>query len=91
MYHAALAAQGVSIRYADFEERARAARRYNGFVYLCPSVMDWRDGPTERTGMRLLQALKIILDGDFPERTARYSPALFQRLLAEFGAADTAE
>lgn len=50
--------------------------------------MDWRDGPTERTGMRLLQALKIILDGDFPERTVRYLPALFRRLLAEFGAAD---
>ena len=91
LYHAALAAQGIVLRYADFEERARAARRYNGFVYLCPSVVDWRDGPTERTGMRLLQALKIILDGDFPERTVRYSPALFRRLLAEFGAADTAE
>ena len=91
LYHAALTARGVSVRYADFEERARAARRYNGFIYLCPSVMDWRDGPTERTGMRLLQALKIILDGDFPERTARYSPALFRRLLAQFGTAGVAD
>lgn len=83
LYHRQLVNRGVSIRYADFEERARAAFRYAGFIYLCPSVIDWQSGPTERTGRRLLQSLRIILDGDFPERRRYYSDALFQRLLDE--------
>lgn len=84
LYHRALTAQGIRLKYADCEERFRVACRYNGFIYLCPSVLDWRQGPTEQTGRRLMQALKIILDGDFPERKIHYSDALFAQLLREY-------
>lgn len=84
LYYDALLACGISLKYSDFEERARTAFRYHGFIYLCPSVMDWRDGPTERTGKRLLQVLKIILDGDFPCRTLNYSNELFRALQNEY-------
>lgn len=80
-YYRHLSKRGVSVRYADFEERARAAFRYIGFIYLCPSVIDWQHGPTERTGRRLMQSLRIILDGTFPERKRHYSDSLFQDLL----------
>lgn len=56
-YHRALCARGLSIRYDDFEERARAAARYNGFIYLCPSVMDWKEGPTQRDGRAAIAGL----------------------------------
>lgn len=46
--------------------------------------MDWQDGPTNRIGKRLLQSLKIILDGDFPERRIHYSNFLFQKLVEEY-------
>lgn len=84
MYYNELLARGISLKYKDFEERARTAFRYNGFIYLCPSVIDWQEGPTERIGKRLLQALKIILDGDFPERRIHYSDFLFRRLVGEY-------
>lgn len=76
----ALRARGFSLNYGDFRERAQAAFRYNGFIYLYPSLMDWQDGPTEKTGRRLLQSLEIILSGDFPERRINYSGALFRKL-----------
>ena len=84
MYYDKLFARGISLKYKDFEERARTAFRYNGFIYLCPSVIGWQDGSTERTGKRLLQALKIILDGDFPERRTGYSDFLFHKLVEEY-------
>lgn len=82
LYHRALRDKGVDIDYAGFEDRARAAYRYNGFIYMFPSMMDWANGPTRATGRRLLQALHIIINGDFPERRRQYSDALFARLLA---------
>ena len=84
IYYDELTSHGIFLRYSDFEERARAAFRYNGFIYLCPSVMDWRDSPDGQTGKRLLQSLKIILSGDFPERRIQYSEQLFQKLAREF-------
>lgn len=72
------------MKYKDFEERVRTAFRYHGFIYLCPSVTDWQDGSAERAGKRLLQALKIILDGDFPERRINYSDTLFRTLAGEY-------
>lgn len=83
LYYDAMVRRGVSLRYGDFEERLRAAFRYSGLIYLCPSVMQWGQGPTERTGKRLLQMLKIILTGEFPERRIQYSDALFRQLLRE--------
>lgn len=83
LYYNALCKKGLSLKYADFEERALAAFRYSGFIYLCPCVMDWKDGSTEQTGKRLLQALHIILNGDFPERRRDYSNGLFLKMLAE--------
>lgn len=84
MYYDELSVRGISLKYKDFEERAKTAFRYNGFLYLCPSVMDWQDGPARQTGKRLLQALKIILDGDFPERRIHYSDLLFHKLAGEY-------
>ena len=83
LYYEALCKRGWTIKYADFEERARTAYRYSGFIYLCPSVMDWKAGPTEQTGKRLLQALYIILRGDFPERNRAYADELFSKILRE--------
>lgn len=83
LYHAALVRRGVELKYSDFDERLRAAFRYNGFIYFCPSVMNWGEGPTERTGRRLLQMIKIILTGEFPERRIGYSDAVFAQLLEE--------
>ena len=74
--------RGFSLSYAGFQERAKAALRYNGFVYLFPSLMDWGEGPTEQTGRRLLQCIFLLLDGDFPEKRRHYSEALFHSLLA---------
>lgn len=86
LYYDSLVRKGVSLRYGDFEERLRAAYRYNGFIYLCPSVRQWANGPTERTGKRLLQMLRIILTGDFPERRINYSTPVFEKLLAAHAA-----
>ena len=82
LYYDALRNRGWTIQYTDFEERARTAYRYNGFIYLCPSVMDWQAG-TAQTEKRLLQALYIILHGDFPERNRAYSDELFSKILSE--------
>lgn len=83
MYYNELIANGVSLSYADFYERLRAAFRYSGLIYLYPSINQWSSGPTELTGKRLLQMLKIILTGDFPERKIDYSSQLFSKLLKE--------
>ena len=82
LYYDALCERGFTLRYADFEERARTAYRYNGFIYLCPSVMDWKTSADPK-GKRLLQALYIILHGDFPERKRAYSDELLAALLRE--------
>lgn len=83
LYYDAMVRRGISLHYGDFEERLRAAFRYSGLIYLCPSVMQWGQGPTEQTGKRLLQMLKIVLTGEFPERKIHYSEALFRQLLRE--------
>lgn len=83
VYHKVLCDSGVGIKYSDFEERAITAFRYTGFIYLCPSVIDWQNGPTEQKGKRILQVLNIILSGDFPERKRAYSNELFERILSE--------
>lgn len=80
-YYGALRARGVPINYADFCERYRAAIRYSGFIYLYPSLVKWASGPTASTGKRLIQMLRIILSGDFPERKIHYSDKLFETLL----------
>lgn len=83
LYYNALTAQGVTLRYDDFYERLRAAFRYSGLIYLFPSLLQWRNGPTERTGKRLLQMLTTVLTGEFPERRINYSNALFAKLVHE--------
>lgn len=82
-YYDELIANGISLSYDRFYERSRAAFRYAGLIYLYPSLMQWSAGPTERTGKRLLQMLKIILTGEFPERRIHYSNELFTALLKE--------
>ncbi|MEK3794820.1 hypothetical protein MKX42_24055 [Paenibacillus sp. FSL R7-0204] len=82
-YYNKLIANGVSLSYADFYERLRAAFRYSGLIYLYPSIRQWSSGPRELTGKRLLQMLKIILTGDLPERKIDYSSQLFSKLLKE--------
>lgn len=81
LYYDALLRKGIELKYSDFDERLRTAFRYNGFIYFCPSVINWGSGPTERTGKRLLQMLRIILTGEFPERKIGYSQAIFNDLL----------
>ncbi|WP_339315701.1 phosphotransferase [Paenibacillus sp. FSL R10-2734] len=82
-YYNELIANGISLHYDDFYERLRAAFRYSGLIYLCPSIRQWSLGPTELTGKRLLQMLKIVLTGEFPERRIDYSSELFAQLLKE--------
>ena len=83
LYHDALVRRGISLSYADFDERLRAAFRYSGFIYMCPSVMNWReDAPTE-SERRLLQMIHSILYGDFPERRIAYSDPVFVQVLAQ--------
>jgi hypothetical protein len=82
-YYNELIANGTPLHYDDFYERWRAAFRYSGLIYLCPSVRQWALGPTELTGKRLLQMLKIVLTGEFPERRINYSNELFAKLLME--------
>lgn len=83
LYYKVLTAQGVTLHYDDFYERLRAAFRYNGLIYLFPSLLQWGNGPTEHTGKRLLQMLKIVLTGEFPERRIDYSARLFAKLVVE--------
>jgi len=83
LYYNGLIENGISLRYDDFYERSRAAFRYAGLIYLYPSLRQWSLGPTEATGKRLLQMLKTVLAGEFPERRIDYSNELFTRLLAE--------
>lgn len=48
-----------------------------------PGIAQWANGPTERTGKRLLQMLRIILTGSFPDHRNNYAPAPFEALLAK--------
>ncbi|WP_337103812.1 hypothetical protein [Paenibacillus sp. YIM B09110] len=83
LYYNELIANGILLSYEDFYERLRAAFRYSGLIYLCPSIIQWSLGPTEITGKRLLHMLKIVLTGDFPERRIDYSSELFAKLIKE--------
>lgn len=83
LYYKALIDNGISLRFDDFYERLRVAFRYSGLLYLYPSIIQWSQGPTELTGKRLLQMLKIILTGEFPERRIDYSNELFSKLFVE--------
>lgn len=87
IYYEALIERGVPLEYGDFLKRYRIAFRYSGFAYLCPSVMNWR-ADDKATWKRLIQMVKIILTGAFPERRIDYSPALFEALLDEHAAGE---
>jgi len=83
IYYDVLRGKGIRVSSREFEERVKTAFRYIGFLYLFPSMADWQEGPTKQKGQRLLQALHIILTGEFPERRRAYSRELFQRLIRE--------
>ena len=48
LYHKALTNKGFSLSRPDFEERFRAAYRYPCFIYMFPSIMQWKSGSKER-------------------------------------------
>jgi len=83
IYYDVLQEKGIKLEYCEFEKRVRLTFRYMGFLYLFPSMADWQEGPTKEKGQRLLQALHIILTGEFPERRTAYSGELFQKLIRE--------
>lgn len=56
VYGQALHANGIEIGHKDFEERFRSAYRYPGFIYMFPSIMQWKRGSSER----LIRMLKRI-------------------------------
>ena len=60
LYYYELQKSGYELRYSDFKERAISASRYNGFIYLYPSLMAYKRGDTAK----LLQTLSIILHGN---------------------------
>lgn len=58
IYHGELRRLGLDLSDADFQKRADAAARYNGFVYLYPALMHYRQGdPAD-----LLRCLSILLE-----------------------------
>ena len=56
MYHKALTSRGFSLNLKDFEERFRAAFQYPCFIYMFPSIMQWKNGAEERL-LKLLHRL----------------------------------
>lgn len=48
LYHKMLTARGFSLNRKDFEERFRAAYRYPCFIYMFPSIMQWKNGSEKR-------------------------------------------
>lgn len=48
LYHKALKAKGFTLNLTDFEERFRAAYRYPCFIYMFPSIMQWKNGSENR-------------------------------------------
>ena len=48
LYHKALTFRGFSLNRKDFEERFRAAFPYPCFIYMFPSIMQWKNGAEER-------------------------------------------
>lgn len=48
LYHRALTAKGFPLNLKDFEERFRTAYRYPCFIYMFPSIMQWKQGSEER-------------------------------------------
>ncbi|HIR14238.1 MAG TPA: phosphotransferase [Candidatus Choladousia intestinavium] len=58
LYYNELQKSGYGLNYSDFKERARSASRYNGFIYLYPGLIAYRQGDATK----LLEALSIILN-----------------------------
>ena len=56
LYHKALTSRGFSLNLKDFEERFRAAFRYPCFIYMFPSIIQWKNGSEERL-LKLLHRL----------------------------------
>ena len=56
LYHKALTSRGFFLNLKDFEERFRAAFRYPCFIYMFPSIMQWKNGSEERL-LKLLHRL----------------------------------
>ncbi|MGO2428179.1 MAG: phosphotransferase [Lactococcus cremoris] len=59
LYHKALIERGFSLELKDFEERFKAAILYPCFIYMFPSMMDWKRGNEEKL-MKLIY--KIVHD-----------------------------
>ncbi len=57
-YRQALAKKGFRISSKDFEERFQIASMYPGFIYMFPSIMQWKKGSEKR----LTNCLKKILN-----------------------------
>ena len=57
LYHKALTARGFTLNFEDFEERFRAAYQYPCFIYMFPSIMQWKHGSEKR----LLKLLHRII------------------------------
>jgi len=58
LYHQALTARGFHIHLNDFEERFQTAFKYPGFIYMFPSIMQWKRGSEGR----LINLLNRILN-----------------------------
>jgi hypothetical protein len=82
-YRAALAAQGLEIREADFMERFREVGRYVGFKYLCSGIWLWEPGPTAERGRRILLTIQWAIDGTWSERAFAVPPRAWSRLLSQ--------
>ncbi|MBD5168808.1 MAG: phosphotransferase [Oscillibacter sp.] len=48
LYHQSLTSRGYDLHWNDFEERFRSVYRYPGFIYMFPSIMQWKSGSEER-------------------------------------------
>lgn len=57
-YRRMLDNKGLFIHPKDFEERFRIASKYPGFIYMFPSIMQWKNGSENR----LINCLKKILN-----------------------------
>lgn len=57
LYYSELQRQGLELSYDDFEECANISAQYNGFIYLYPSLMEYKRGNPDK----FLQSLAIIL------------------------------
>lgn len=60
-YQHALAEKGFHIHPKDFEERFRIASKYPGFIYMFPSIMQWKRGSTSR----LIKCIRKIMNESY--------------------------